>query len=75
MYGLREGVDGVTKALAEASPAARGLPGATPASGALGPYSLSAALLAKSATLVSTGSSVYWWNRHFAWMRGLPAET
>lgn len=35
----------------------------------------SAALLAKSATFLSSGSSVYWWKRHLALMRGLPAET
>ncbi len=38
-------------------------------------HSLSAALLEKSAAFVSTGSSVYWWKRQSAWMRGLPADT
>lgn len=38
-------------------------------------HSRSAALLPKSATFLSRGSSVYWWKRHDALMRGLPAVT
>lgn len=42
---------------------------------ALPAHSFSAALSAKSATFLSCGSLVYWWKRHLALMRGLPAVT
>ena len=38
-------------------------------------HSRRAVLLEKSATFLSSGSSVYWWKRHLAWIRGLPAVT
>ncbi len=82
VYGLREGVDGIVKG------AGGGLAGADGRLQGLRefPYGLRdhqaslahfcrAALVVKSATSLSCGCEVYWWNFQSALMRGLPAVT